>query len=225
MVSTSPPSPTASLVTPPRHGRRRQRSVRVTVAVTLLGLATALVVAALPTQSPLWLSLAAVFALLSGWAAARIVYTELAQTRREWATDRAAQAQAYRSMFAERASEHAEFTTAMTDRLVHRDRDIAELETAAVAAEKRAIEAEVRVQRESRRANEAEQQVQQLTERVEELEIRKAEQDDELATWHPDGHTPTAGLDLDLDAVVDLIAWEERVSAAAQPPDVEQKHA
>ena len=141
---------------------------------------------ALPTQSPLWLSLAAVFALASGWAAARIVYTELAQSRREAATDRAAQAQAYRSMFAERASEHAEFTTAMTDRMVRRDRDVAELEDSVVEAEKRAIEAEARVQREARRANEAQERVQELTERVEELEIRKAEEDDELATWHSD---------------------------------------
>jgi Skp family chaperone for outer membrane proteins len=216
MASSSPSSPAASSVTPARTGRRRQRSVRVTVAVALLSLATALVVLALPTQSPLWLSLAAVFALASGWAAARIVYTELAQSRREAATDRAAQAQAYRSMFAERASEHAEFTTAMTDRMVRRDRDVAELENSVVEAEKRAIEAEARVQREARRANDAQEKVQELTERVEELEIRKAEEDDELATWHSD---------LDATSMVELIAWEERVTAGAAAPEAEKKHA
>jgi hypothetical protein len=192
MDSTSPSVTAASSVTPTttRTGRRRQRSVRVTVAVTLLGLATALVVAALPSQSPLWLSLAALFALASGWASARIVYTELAQSRREAATDRAAQAHAYRMLFTSRANEHAEFTTAMTDRLVRRDRDLAELENTVVEAESRAIEAEARVQREARRANEAQEKVAELTERVGELEISQAEQADELATWHSDLDVP-----------------------------------
>jgi hypothetical protein len=199
--------------------------VRVTVAVALLGAATALVVVAVPTQSPVWLSVAAVVALLAGWAAARIVYTELVQSRRDAAADRAAQALAYRSMFAARASEHADFTTVMTDRLVRRDRDVAELEAAVVATEKRAIEAETRVQREARRANDAEQKVHELTDRVEELEIQKAERDDELATWHPHPESTESGLALELDAVADLIAWEKKVAAAALPPEAEQKHA
>jgi uncharacterized coiled-coil protein SlyX len=78
----------------------------------------------------------------------------------------------------------------MTDRLVRRDRDVAELEDSVVAAEQRAIEAEARVAREARRANEAQDLVTELTERVEELEIRKAEQADELATWHSDHDAP-----------------------------------
>ena len=235
MASASPSVPAASSVTPPtgsasgpRPGRRRQRSVRVTVAVALLGVATALVLVALPTQSPVWLSVASVVALASGWAAARIVYTELAQSRREAAADRAAQAIAYRSMFSERATEHAEFTTAMTDRIVRRDAEIAELETTVVEAEKRAIEAEARVQREARRANDARDKVAELTERVQELEIRKAEEDDELATWNPDLDVPLPvegdGVGFDLDAVVDLLVWEERVSAAHRPAP-EQKQA
>lgn len=205
---------------PTRPGRRRQRSVRVTVAVLLLSLATVAVLLALPGQSPLWLSVASVSALVCGWAAARIVYSELAQSRREAAADRAAQAQAYRSMFSERASEHAEFTSAMTDRLVRRDREIAELETAVVAAEQRAMEAETRVQRESRRANEAQELVIALQEQVEQLEIRKAEESDELASWDSTLFEPH------LDAVVDLIAWEEKVSAgSARSSEGDQKHA
>jgi uncharacterized coiled-coil protein SlyX len=183
------------------------------------------VVVAVPTQSPVWLSVAAVVALVTGWAAARIVYSELVQSRREAAADRAAQALAYRSMFAERASEHADFTTAMTDRLVRRDRDVAELEAALVAAEERAIEAETRVQREARRANHADDVVQELTARVQELEIRRAEQDDELATWNPSLEAAPSGLTLELDAVADLIAWEEKVAAAALPPESEHKRA
>src|SRR5690242_6767260 len=96
--------------------RRRQRSVRVTVAVALLGVATLAVLLALPTQSAAVLSVAAVSAVVLGWAALRIVWTEVLQSRRENATDRAAAANAYRSLFSERAAEHAEFTTAMTER-------------------------------------------------------------------------------------------------------------
>lgn len=186
MASTSP-APGASPAPLVRPGRRRQRSVRITVAVFVLGVATAVVLLALPTQSPVWLSAAAVLAVACGWIAARIVYSELAQSRREAAADRAAQAQAYRAMFTERASEHAAFTTAMTDRLVRRDRENVELTSALVAAKTRAAAAEARVQREARRANDALDRVQELTGRVHELEealvIRHAEEVDELASW------------------------------------------
>ena len=196
---------------PSRPSRRRQRSVRVTVAVVLMSIATLAVVLALPTQSALWLSAASVLALACGWAAARIVYSELVQSRRDAAADRSAQANAYRSLFSERAEEHAKFTTAMTDRLVRRDREVAELEATVVLAEKRAIEAETRVQREARRANEAQELVAELQER---LEIRQAEEADQLAGWDPE-----------LDTVVDLLAWEERVAAGTLPEQAEQKHA
>jgi hypothetical protein len=271
MVSASPSLPASLPAAIPstgpaaaRPGRRRQRSVRVTVAVALLVLATVLVALALPGQSPLWLSLAAVHALASGWAAARIVWNELAQSRREAAADRAAQAAAYRGLFAERASEHAEFTTAMTDRLVRRDRDVAALQAGVAAAKARATEAEARVQREARRANDAlerantaREEAAALARRVEDLEtaremaqemaqelaqeMARAERDDELAVWQPDAVPLTGattgsldrtvtgqltGLDgVDVDAVVDLIAWEERVSAGARRPVPEQKHA
>src|SRR6476469_4253267 len=158
------PSPRTTRVTrAPGPGRRRQRSVRLTVA--------------------------AVVALACGWASARIVYTQLPQSRREAAADRAGQAQAYRTMFEQRARQHAEFTTTMTDRLTQGAREIASLEETVVAAEQRAIEAEARVQRESRRASEAQEQVQQLTERVDELEVARAEQADELAIWHAGADT------------------------------------
>ncbi|QNN51211.1 hypothetical protein [Nocardioides mesophilus] len=204
---------------PARPHRRRQRSVRVTVAVALLSLATAVVVVAVPTQSVLWLTVASVLALACGWAAARIVYTELVQSRRDAATDRAAQAQAYRSMFAERATEHAEFTTGMTDRLSLREREIAELTSTVVAAEMRAVEAESRVQREARRANEASERaseaqsrVHELEKLVEELEVHRAEQFDQLASWEG------------FETVVDLMAWEQKVTAA-QHAEPQQKQA
>lgn len=198
-----------------RPSRRRQRSVRVTVAVALLSLASAAVLAALPTQSPLWLSIASVLALACGWAAARIIYTELAQSRRDNATDRAAQAQAYRSLFSERASEHAEFTTAMTDRIAARDKELTQLQEDLVATQRRAGEAEARVQRESRRANDAAAEAASLRERIEELEIRKAEEADELATWEG------------FETAVDLMAWEAKINEAAleAQAEAERKHA
>jgi hypothetical protein len=198
-----------------RPSRRRQRSVRVTVAVALLSLATAAVVLALPTQSPVWLSVASVLALACGWAAARIIYTELAQSRRDNAADRAAQAQAYKSLFSERASQHAEFTTAMTDRIAARERELVELQEGLVEAQRRAGEAEARVQREARRANDAAAEVATLRERVEELEIRKAEEADELATWEG------------FETAVDMMAWEAKVNAAtvAAQAEADRKHA
>jgi Skp family chaperone for outer membrane proteins len=215
MAAPSPQRPPASpsLRTP---SRRRQRSVRVTVAVGLLAAATLVVFVALPTQSPLWLSFSSVFALLCGATASRIVYTELLQSRQEAAADRAAQAQAYKTMFTERAAEHAEFTSAMTDSLAARDKSIQELEGTIVLAEARAIEAETRVKRESRRANEAQELVAKLQEQ---LEIRKAEQADELASWE--------GWDgMDVETVVDLLAWEEKVQAnAAESGKDDRKHA
>jgi hypothetical protein len=196
--------------------RRRQRSVRVTVAVALLGLGTLGVVLALPTQNPVWLSVSSVLALLFGATASRIIYSELLQSRKEAATDRAAQAQAYKAMFVERAAEHAEFTSAMTDRLVRRDRSIHELEGTIVLAEARAIEAETRVKREARRANEALELVAELQEK---LQIRAAEEAEEATTWE--------GWDgvMDAETVVDLLAWEEKAQAGSGESSADRKHA
>lgn len=134
--------------------RRRQRSVRVTVSISLLSVATAAVLASLPTQSPLWLSLASVTALALAWGALRIMWTEVLQSRRENAADRAAAAAAYRNLFGVRAAEHAEFTTAMTERLAEAHLSKRELEglatqyeTRAQCAESKLAQAQVHVQR------------------------------------------------------------------------------
>src|SRR5680860_2515 len=122
--------------------RRRQRSVRVSVSVALLSVATATVLASLPAQSPLWLSLASVMALVLSWGALRIMWTEVLQSRRENAADRAAAAAAYRSLFSVRAAEHAEFTTAMTERLAEAHISRRELEGLLTQHEIRAQRAE-----------------------------------------------------------------------------------
>jgi hypothetical protein len=190
--------------------RRRQRSVRVTVAVVLLGAGTVAVAVALALATVPALSVASVLALVCGWAAARIIWTELAQTRRAHARDRAAQARAFRELFVERSSEHAAFASAMTDRLVERDREVRELEGTLRLSERRATDAEDRVRREARRTNEAQQRVAELETA---LAIRTAEEADELASWSP----TEAWADLDdMDTVVDLLAWEDRGSTGAQ---------
>jgi hypothetical protein len=186
----------------------------VTVAVALLATASLAVLFALPAQSAGWLSLAAVLAVVLGWAAARIVYTELVQSRRHAAADRAAQAQAYKELFHARAAEHAEFTSAMTDRLVARDREIRSLRGDVRVTEIRAKQAEQRVRRESRRALDALEQVSLLRARVSLLEVRKAEAADELASW--------GGGTTGQDSVADLVAWEEK--AVAGRPTVGESH-
>jgi Skp family chaperone for outer membrane proteins len=215
MASTSPSK------TPLRPARRRQRSVRVTVAVALLSFATLVVVLALPTGSFAWMAAASVFALVCAWASARILYNELAQSRRDNFADRAAQADAYRTMFSTRAEEHAEFASVMTDKLAQTDREVRELSGTLVLAEKRAAEAEHRVKREAQRASTLESKV---TELEEELDIRRAEEEDQLAVWDA-AQFQLPGMGDDLDTVVDLLAWEERVNAETAPPKESKKHA
>jgi len=81
--------------------------VRVTVAVVLLSVATVGVLLALPSQSPVLLSVAAVGGMVLSWAALRIMWSEVLQSRRENAADRAATASAYKSLFSQRAADHA----------------------------------------------------------------------------------------------------------------------
>lgn len=180
--------------------RRRQRSVRVTVSVALLSLASAVVVVALPTQSPFWLSLSSVLALALSWAALRIMWTEVLQSRRENAADRAAAASAYRSLFSQRAAEHAEFTTAMTERLAEAHISRRELEGLVTLAETRARISEGKLREESKR-------VVSLQERVDELEsalaVRQAEEADALATWEAEGG----------ETVEKLAEWDQQAAA------------
>lgn len=185
--------------------RRRQRSVRVTVAVALLGVATVAVLAALPTQSPLLLSISSTVALVLGWAAARMMWTEVLQSRREQAADRAAAASAYKSLFAERAAEHAEFTTAMTERLAEAHLQRRELEGTVIATERRAMAAETRLARDSRRLVETQERVHELEQQ---LAVRQAEEADALACWEGEGGETVAEL-VDWDAGAVALARED----------------
>ncbi len=138
---------------------RRQRHVRPTVAVVLLAVATATVLASLPTQSARWLSSAAVVALALGWTSLWTTRFELRATRRLHAADRAAAAVAYRHLFGVREAEHADVATAMTERLAEAHFAQHELEGLVTQHETRARWAEARL-------SEAQQRVRRLEEAV-----------------------------------------------------------
>ena len=108
--------------------RRRQRSVRLTIAVALTAIAALLVLGALLSGSWLLLALAAVLAVALGAAATRITHSELMATRREAARDRAEQAQAYRDLTVARTAEHKSFADTMRTRIDAQETCIHELE-------------------------------------------------------------------------------------------------
>ena len=185
--------------------RRRQRSVRVTVAVAFLSVATVGVLLALPTQSPVLLSASSVGALLLGWSALRIMWTEVLQSRRENAADRAAAASAYKSLFSLRAAEHAEFTTAMTERLAESNLSVHELQGELVQAQRQVADAMVRAESAETSLDRARQRVGELEESIEVLHAeRAAEEADALASWEAEGGGEPARGSVD-----DLVSWEE----------------
>src|SRR5690348_12098814 len=168
--------------------RRRQRSARVTVAVSLLAVATAAVLASFLTGSAVWIGIASVLALVLAGVSVRIMWTEVLQSRRENAADRAAAAAAYRNLFTVRAAEHAEFTTAMTERLAQAHLSQRELEGLVVQHETRAQRAETRLASESEALDETRGRVQQLEQTLAALQQG--------------------------DSVIDLVAWDEQVQKA-----------
>ena len=168
----------------PASARRRQRSVRVTVAVALLAAATGLVVIALPTQSPLLLRLASVGAIVLSWAALRMMWTEVLQTRRDHARERAAQATTYKTLFAERAAEHATFTTALTDNLAAAQQQIHELSGGLAQEQALRARAEVSLEATNGKLVEAHKKVNDLESQVVRLQAEvEAAADDALASW------------------------------------------
>ncbi len=191
--------------------RRRQRSVRVTSAVALLSVASVVVLGSLATLSALWLGGGAVLALAMCWAALRIMWTEVLQSRRENAADRAAAAMAYRTLFSARAAEHAEFTTAITERLAEAHISQRELEGLVVQHESRAHRAESQLVSESQALVATRGRVLELEEALACLRAEEAAGGrTEAAPATLAGWTPTG------DSVVDLVAWDEQTQKAAK---------
>ena len=136
--------------------RRRQRSTRLAVAVALLSVGTLLVAGALASSSAGLTAVAAVVAVLAGAAATRITHSELMQTRRDAAADRAQQAQDYRALTERRTAESEAFAADMSRRILEREDAIVVLERALSTAQKTAAEMNLKRGQEARRADAAE---------------------------------------------------------------------
>ena len=111
-----------------RPSRRRQRSTRILTASLLVVLAGAVVLGAALSGS-LGLAVAAgVAATALGAAGVRIMHSELADSRREAARDRAEQAQAYRVLAEERSAEQAIYVADTSGRIARHEASISRLE-------------------------------------------------------------------------------------------------
>jgi hypothetical protein len=155
--------------------RRRQRSTRVVLAVALVTTAAVVVIGAVLSASLTFVSVAAVLAVVLGATAVRITHTELMQSRREAAADRAQQAQGYRTLTETRTREHRAFVDTMTTKVGQTEQAVTQLESAVVASQGRAAEAAKRLRAESRRADEAEAEGSRLAVALEDSEERAAE--------------------------------------------------
>lgn len=216
--------------------RRVQRSVRVTVAVGLVALGALGVAVSVLTATAV--PAAAVVAAVTGVAAARIMHTEVVQTRRYYAREKAVQAQSFGAAIAHTQAGHIEFTRHMSARLADKDLVISQLTGTVRLAEARADEAEARVRREARRATDAQARLSELLDEVlayqaatahaEDTGGRHAEHADD-ATPQPAHAGPIPGDELvaaaELPTIVDLLAWEERVVGAGAADADLRKHA
>jgi hypothetical protein len=170
----------------------------MTVAGCLLGVAALTVTTALLVGSLVLTSSAAVLSLLCGAAATRIVMNELAQSRREAARDRAAQARSYLQVAREASLEHSRLAATMTRQVSERDAQIGRLVGTLGLVKRRASAAEEKVKRHAQRTVELQQRLDEVTRELE-------ERNDSVAVW--DGS--------DDPTVVDLLAWENRAGAAS----------
>lgn len=125
--------------------------------MSLLTLAAVLVIVAFLDNVAWFQAFAAISAVVLGMAATRITHSELLESRRDAARDRAEQAQAYRVVTDRRTAEHAAFATAMQSRVERQEHALGELEVALSAAQKRAADATLKFNAEARRAEMAEQ--------------------------------------------------------------------
>lgn len=185
-----------------RATRRRQRSTRLSVAVALLVLSALLVSGAAVTGSWLLVTTAAGLAVLLGAAATRITHSELAESRREAAADRAAQAQAYRDLTVARTEEHASYVFSVQATIARHETTIDELEGALTSAQKRAADTTRKLNAEARRADLLEREngrhaaaldaaeeraaeaIVMVAELEQELDVVRAELDVVTAAWH-----------------------------------------
>jgi chromosome segregation ATPase len=184
--------------------RRRQRSTRLVAAVALLVVAAGVVGIALATMSPFAMGASPLVVLALGAAATRITHSELMQTRRDAARDRAQQAQAYVALDALRTAEQTTLTETLTGRIAAGNQTIHELEGSLADAQRRLAEEHRRMNAEARRADVAEQRLVEEGRRSEEADLRAAE-----------AIVAVAELEQEIaDLKAEIVAWEH---AASQP--------
>jgi hypothetical protein len=211
-------------------GRRRtQRSVRVTVAASLLAVASCGVVASLALSAAV--GAAAIFVAVAGVAAARIVYTDVLQTRRDTSRSRADQALAFAQSLSGLRAEHSQAVAELTVRLRARERSISDLQARARAAEDLSRAAQSRADLAAARADESRARLFQVLDAV--LASPAVPVDPE-EPGHPlrpveavkPAEPEAAGEESyrrELPTVVDLLAWEERANASRE--DRNRRHA
>lgn len=124
-----------------------------------------------------WLvaTIAAALGVVLGAAATRITHTELAESRREAARDRAEQARAYRDLTVARTAEQATFVEATNARVSAHEQTISGLERDLNDAQGCLIEAHRQLLAEQLRADDAEREVATLTTRLDDAEERAAQ--------------------------------------------------
>lgn len=156
-----------------------------------------LVIGAIVSGSPIFVTVSAVVAVVLGAAATRITHSELMQSRRDAGNELKKQAQAYAEMTTERTEDNRRFAATMADRIMDRQRTIHQLENELSATQKKVAELTLQRSAEARRADVAEKRlgesekattagqirVAELTNRVTELEQRIDDLKAELAAW------------------------------------------
>ncbi len=200
---TSPSSTSGSSARSGAPTRRRQRSTRVVVACTLLSVAAGLVLLAIVAGSWLVLVMAAVAGVALGAAATRITVSELADSRRHAAADRACLARQYRAASEVAADDHAVFVTFTNGRIARHEATIGRLESRLAEASAEAAEAHRLLEAERTRAETAESARARLLDQVAEAETRAAEAIVRLAE-----------LEHELDVVLDQ--WRSALPAPAR---------
>jgi chromosome segregation ATPase len=169
--------------------------MRVTVAVGLLLLAALEVTGAALSGSWLIVTCAAGLGVLLGAAATRITHSELTDSRRTAAADRASQAKAYAALSEQRITEHSTYVTDMQARITEREQTLEALEGALCSAQRRAAESTRKRNAEGRRAAGlqvslamAEGRHQDALIRISQLEqevvVLRAELDSMTTAWH-----------------------------------------
>ncbi len=186
--------------------------------MALLGFAGVVLVVALVVASATALLVAAVTSYVAGVAAARVLDDELAQSRRESARWRAAQARADGERAHAVARQHRLTVTTLTRRLADSQAVAGALRDRLELAQEQVGDTSRRLVRESRRTSTRIAALQAEVDRLHE-ELAALAPDDMLATW--DGVEDLSPAEANRAGVVDLMTWEQR----ATTPSTHRKHA